>query len=155
VYLGLRQRILGLRPKDIKDPDAASCGILAVLMETGLESGVGTLVAIADGTASLYTSSGGGVLGAGENPTVAAIAKGLLSKAQPFLSKSVVTTKFPLPADGEIRFYIVARDRVVTAVGQESEMEKGQHPFSSLFHAGHELMTVIRLESEGRCPTGA
>jgi hypothetical protein len=35
-----------------------------VLMELGLEQGVATMVAFADGTVSLYFSGGGGIIGA-------------------------------------------------------------------------------------------
>jgi hypothetical protein len=39
--------------------------ILALLMETGYPEAVATLVAVADGTSSLYFSNGGGFIGVG------------------------------------------------------------------------------------------
>ena len=38
--------------------------VWGVLMELGLEQGVATMVAFADGTVSLYFSGGGGIIGA-------------------------------------------------------------------------------------------
>src|SRR3982751_5386812 len=53
---------LGIRPR--------GSGIWGVLMELGFAKGVATVVGLADGTASLYLTSGGGVLGAGTRESV-------------------------------------------------------------------------------------
>jgi len=61
---GLRNRLLTSSAEEVglsgKDAEAKVWG---VLMEVAFPSGVSTIVSIRDGTASLYTSTGGGVLG--------------------------------------------------------------------------------------------
>jgi len=58
VYKGLRQQVLRLTPEQVGDA-FADAPILAVLMETGYEQAVATLVGVVHGTSSLYLSNGG------------------------------------------------------------------------------------------------
>jgi hypothetical protein len=68
VYRGLRAQILGL--------DSAGAGlrqgpgheaVWGALMETGSPRGTASLMGLADGTTSLYLSSGGGIIGGGSH----------------------------------------------------------------------------------------
>jgi hypothetical protein len=56
-FLGLERATVGIPDPS---PDAPAWGIL---METGSKGATVTLVALADGIGSLYTSTGGGVIG--------------------------------------------------------------------------------------------
>lgn len=73
VYIGLRRQILELQSADagIVPADAAGA-VWRAMMETAYPNGVATLVCVADGTTSLYTSTGGGMIGAGGHPSVVA-----------------------------------------------------------------------------------
>ena len=68
VYCGLRDQILRL-PSERRS--AGFSGIVGALMETGYQGAVASVVMLADGTTSLYLSSGGGVIGAGQHKPVA------------------------------------------------------------------------------------
>ena len=79
-------------------------------MEMGYRRGTVTLVALADGTTSLYTRAGGGII------------------------------------------------RALTYTGQtageatEDDLGQGRHPLSPVFHAGHRVITELRLIDEARQP---
>src|SRR5215469_16150208 len=62
VYLGLRNQALHAASRVPGSPT----GPLAVLMDMGMSQNVATVVAYADGTASIYTSTGGGFIGGGQ-----------------------------------------------------------------------------------------
>ena len=64
VYKGLREQILRLR-SDKVGAKVAEGKPVAVMMEMGLREAVSTLVAVVDGTTSLYFSNGGGMIGLG------------------------------------------------------------------------------------------
>lgn len=66
-------------------PSAELPRVFGVIMDTTFASGTVTLVALADGTASLYASTGGGVIGGGahERVAVAAPAASQDSREQP------------------------------------------------------------------------
>ncbi len=72
VYQGLRAQILGLDPATAGlQQGSVDRVVWGALMETGYPRGTATLVALADGTTSLYLSGGGGIIGGGSHEAVA------------------------------------------------------------------------------------
>lgn len=63
--LELRRRLLAARAAELGLVAGAPTEAWGVLMETAYPDAVVTLVALADGTTSLYFSNGGGIIGAG------------------------------------------------------------------------------------------
>jgi len=78
-YLGLRQKWIAA---EWVSSDAPSERMFAVLFEMTDEAGTATVIAAEDGTASLYTSRGGGMIGIGESAPVAAAASRLADEAR-------------------------------------------------------------------------
>jgi hypothetical protein len=76
-------------------------------METGYPEAAVTLVAVADGAASLYFSNGGGMIGAGEHANVRPASLGLIKMAEGFLPQMKKVEKFPVPKPGMTCFYVV------------------------------------------------
>src|SRR5690348_17043141 len=76
VYVGLRNQILTLDPARAGFAGQALWGCV---MDTGYPSGAATLVCLSDGTTSLYTSTGGGMIGGGAHEQVVRANAGLLA----------------------------------------------------------------------------
>jgi hypothetical protein len=89
VYAGLRQQALRLTPDQLGDGSLAGVPILALLMETGYPQAVATLVAVVDGTSSLYFSNGGGFIDAGTQAAVAEASRRWLETGHEFSSAAV------------------------------------------------------------------
>src|SRR5438046_153891 len=71
VIAELRARALRFDVASIRTPDGRPWqGAAVAMIEIGLDKGVASFLAIADGTVSKYTSVGGGVIGAGEHAAV-------------------------------------------------------------------------------------
>jgi len=102
------------------------------------------LVGIADGSASLYFSSGGGIIGGGKHEPVRKVCAEFLTLAQDFVSISNIVDAFPLPKEGNVRCYLVTRGGVYTFEATEEDLGYERHPCSPLFYKGHELITAIR-----------
>ncbi len=84
----MRDRALGMTPADLGlAPSAARPHVFCAVMETGYEEGVATLVAVADGSVSLYFSKGGGVIGGGSHESVRGAAAAFLDAAEAFLPR--------------------------------------------------------------------
>jgi hypothetical protein len=147
IYMSLRQQIFDL-PKT--NSDFGQSDRWAILMETGLEDACYTLVAVADGSASLYFSNGGGIIGGGQHPEGAAAAKAFLEFSRKFDTFLTRSAERPLPRPGMTRFHIIRKDDVLTGEFKEDDLGNGKLPLSPLFHKGHELITVIRLIDEKR-----
>ena len=141
VYEDLRKQALELKHHD------TGAGVIAVLMETGYPEAVASLLAVNDGTASLYFSNGGGVIGAGEHEPVRALAIAMVTAAAEYVSKAEPAETYPLPREGRVRFYLVTGEGVFTIEASEDDLGYERHGFSPLFHLGHELIAAIRQHS--------
>jgi hypothetical protein len=145
VYRSLRQQVFDLRKENFNELEP-----IAILLETGMADGCYTLVAVSDGSTSLYFSNGGGIIGAGQHPKGADASKAFLVFARNFEDQLKKTEEYPLPQPGMTRFYIVRKDSVLTGEFKEDDLGNGKVPLSPLFHKGHELITTIRLIEEKR-----
>ena len=154
VYLGLRAQALDLTAEQL-DPSAAAAPVLALLMETAYAEAVATLVGLADGTTSMYFSSGGGVIGAGGHPQVAAATQRCLELTAASLGAlTPAEGEIGLPTDGRTQFVAVAPATRLTAIAVEDELAAGEHPLSPLFDAAHEVIAAIRLVEAAEGGTG-
>src|SRR4029079_10470619 len=95
------------------------------MMEIGLSSGTATIVAIADGSVSMYTSTGGGVIGAGEHAAVRAAGDGSRAAAAAARGDLQPTTDFPGPTPGEVRFQLRTEDGGFPCAGLASPLPRG------------------------------
>jgi hypothetical protein len=150
-YLQLRSRILSLNPAEMDlTPSNTGLHVWGVLMETGYTVGTATLVALADGTTSLYYSTGGGLLGSGEYIPVAEASKALVTQAENHLQQASYKDKFPLPEVGQVRFIFLTYSGAFTAEASEKTLISGNHPLSQLYTLGHETLTQLRLLAENK-----
>lgn len=148
VYTGMREMVLKLDDKQIGE--LKDKPVWAVLMETGHEGAAVTVVAIAEGTASLYFSNGGGMIGLGEHANVQPASLALVRGAASYLKLMKKTEKFPVPKLGETIFYVVTSDGVFTYAAKEDDLGNKRDQLSPLFLQGHELVTQMRLADEKR-----
>ena len=156
VYLGLRTNALNAATRDLgvdADPNAP---IHVVLMEMGMSDAVATFVCFRDGTASLYLSTGGGVIGGGEHENVRSACLEMMSLtnkyARDFIAACTKVSTFPFPGEGEVFFYLVTRAGVYQARCREEALVQQRDPFSALFNNCHAVMTEVRHAAENHQP---
>lgn len=115
VYLGLRRNALGAVDKGLPSPSAAHPDVAGVVVDIRAEGGFATVVAMTDNTTSMYTSVGGGVIGAGEHAHVAEATQRLLVAVQAQLGLFRQPDDGEFPASGAVRFHAVtpSANRVV------------------------------------------
>jgi hypothetical protein len=146
-YRDLRRMAFELKAEDISLSDKTNQP-LVVLMEMGTPKAVVTLLTSADGAASIYFSSGGGFIGAGEHDSVREVSLSFLELASDFKSELTKTDAYPLPKLGSVRFYLITANGVFTAEKREDDLGNLRESLSPLFHKGHEVITAIRLASQ-------
>ena len=145
VVRGLRQQAFSVEASQLGlVPTAARAHVWGVLMETAYPEAVATLVALADGTTSMYFSNGGGIIGAGEHASVRAASNALLSMAEDHLRAFTAVTTTPVPEVGHVRFYLRTFGGTVGAAADEDDLGEGRHPLSPLFHAAHAVIAATR-----------
>lgn len=144
VYEGLRGQALALTPEQLGIVESRENKALAVLMEVGLEQGVATLVAVNDGSASLYFSNGGGVIGAGRDPDVASASRLMIARAENAIALMQPVIEYPLPRSGHVRFYVVTPGGIYTAEQIESALAEGHDRLAVIWQQGQQLLAAIR-----------
>lgn len=144
VYVALRDQVLSLSPQQMN----IEAPVLAVLMETGYPKAVVSLVAVADGTVSIYFSNGGGIIGSGEYQQVQEVGREFLRESELHLPQLSKTDKFPLPTESHTRFHVVTASGVHTGSALEDDLGNNRHELSPLFHAGQKLIAYIRAADE-------
>lgn len=155
-YSGLRNMVLSTKPESIGVRLKDATEVWGVVMETGYPEAVASLVALADGTVSLYFSNGGGIIGLGPHAGPHRAAQSLLAAAQQFAKQVQAIKSHPLPKPSHTRFYLLTGNGVLTAEAKEDELGNNRHPLSPLFHKGHELIAEIRaVDQELRAEPGA
>lgn len=149
VYNGLRSQIFELDPNAINiQQDQTHPKVWGILMETGYPEAVATLVALGDGTVSMYFSNGGGMIGLGQHEQPRLVANQFLEESQSYTEAFSATEQYPLPKKGHTVFYLLTFDGVLTAEAKEDVLGNGQHELSPLFLKGHELITQARIADE-------
>jgi len=149
IYTSLRDQILSLVPAEagiVPLPKAPH--IWGVLTEMGFPNGSATLVALADGTTSMYFSGGGGIIGCGQHAAVAAAAQALVGATADHLEVLSPTTTFPLPTAGRVQFYVLTLAGARTAEADQQELAAGRHALSDLFRYSDDLVTQVRRHSQ-------
>lgn len=137
--------------------------VWGVVMEEGLGRGsYYTLVALADGTGSIYFSNGGGVIGGKGVPAINAAARRMVERAAKdlapcangdracFRERPVLQPEkhFGPPGTENVRFYVLTPRGVFSSVAMKSQLANKSGPGWPLFYAGHEVMTGLREASE-------
>ena len=147
-YMELRSLALHMDPAQIEVPEGEWPGASVALMEMPVGDATATIVAVADGTVSLYTSSGGGTLGAGEHLSARQAGQRFLKVAAESAPWMTATTDFPLPSEGNVRFHVRTPEGDVTAEVSEQELRGRRDLLAPLYLAGQDVISEIRLVAE-------
>ena len=141
----LRSMVLGLSPAEIGvSPQTFPHQAWGMVMETGMDGGYYTLVVLADGTTSLYFSTGGGVIGAGEKPGVREASQQFIALGNRLLGSAQEAASLQPPAKGNTQFFFLTFDGVRSYAAPEVELGEERDRLSPLFHAGHAVIAAIR-----------
>lgn len=141
--------------------------VWGVLMEEYVGGGAYTLIALANGSSSIYFSNGGGVVGGERVPAINAAARAMTERGAKDLvggcavddsrlcahigSQFVPTDKFPLmQGRGRVQFFLLTPRGVHTAATERGALAETRGPLAPLFFAGHAVMTGLREASEAQ-----
>jgi len=146
----LRTQMLSAPPAELGIEPSADCPeVYGVLMEFPISSETGTVVAMCDGNASLYTTSTFGVMGGGAHASVRAAASEFVKTVASFEDVGELTNDFPYPLPGRGQFYVLTFSGVRQLEDDFAAIESGQSKLSGLFAAGQDVLTQLRLISQG------
>lgn len=149
VYSGLRHQAISISRAEVGiDTPPADAPVWGILMETGYPEATATLVALRDGTTSLYLSSGGSIIGGQAHGNVRKASVAFIHTANQFYQQMRPCESFPPPETGQTIFYALTDSGVLTGGGLDNDLGCGHHQLSPLFYVGHEVITQLRQASE-------
>jgi len=145
IFRKLRDQVLALSPKDVIGAPLPS-GVFGAMMEFNAGQTWVSLVAILDGTPSLYFGTGGGIIGAGKSEIVRKANHLFLEVAGQFVNRFPKTQSYPTPQPDKARFYILTSDGVrASNEVDESDLQQRGNDLFSLYVAAQNVITHIRL----------
>ena len=150
-YSGLRSDLLSMtsaRRTELGLASTLEAPVWAVLMEFGYPGASVTLFATADGHTSLFFSNGGFFLGGGLHEDVREAVVPLFETANRSFKQMTPVESFPVPEAGHAIFYFLTDCGVLSGGGLKHDLADDRHPLSPLYHAGHGMLTQLRIRAE-------
>jgi hypothetical protein len=149
MYPQLRKMMLqGSREKFSLPPTAKRTEPWGVVMDWGVENGTATVVAMSDGSASVYLSSGGGYMGGKGIEPVRLAAQKAVEIAREVESPRDPTTSYPLPETHGVFFYFLTDAGVFICRTTEQELNSRNHPLRETGDAMQQVISQFRLWQE-------
>ena len=151
VYTAMRGQVLRLSPAEAGlGPTPELPRVWGLVMDTTFERGGYSFVALADGTTSLYTTTGGGTIGGGEHARVAAATRAALRVVETHLDQLPPSTGDALPPVGSVVLRALTYDGQRAVQAPENDLGEGRHPQTEIFHAAHGAIAELRMIQESR-----
>jgi hypothetical protein len=152
IAAALRQRVLRIKPDDIglKQPSTTNSAVWGVIIETAHLDAVASLVALLDGSVSLYVSDGNGCIGCGNQREVRQAGATLLQLAVNALPLAIATDDIELPPPGVVRFYLLARDGLHCTQIRLEDINNADDRLSQLYFSAQRTLATIEQTGAGQ-----
>jgi hypothetical protein len=147
-YAGLRSLALSSKASHV-GLDGDDDLVYGVVMDLAFGPDTATIVSLIDGSTSMYTSTGGGVIGGGVHANVAAASKAFISAVA--ASRHLLSADWsdgPLH-DGGVRVIALVPGGALAAVADSDALAAGGLPLSPVFLAGEGVISELRVVSSG------
>ncbi len=148
-YLGLRQKVLNLKPSDIGITLDNEQQVYAAVIDMPINKNIASLICMLDGTVSLYYSNGGGMIGLGQKFDEIRQAGGsfLVSVGQA-LTKFDRVNKFPLPDGNKTNVYLITMNCIYKASFDMNKINSSSKEISFVNYLIQNIINKIRECSE-------
>lgn len=145
----LRESVFTLRPEDIGLNEGDCPEVWGVVTEFGFPRLVVSVVALIDGSASIYLSDGGSIIGCGLQQEVRLAAARMIGIAQQFAPVFPIAGETPQPKSGQTHFYLLTRRGLRLAQIPSAELDAGGSEPAKLYWAGHQLIETVETLGAG------
>jgi len=147
-FLKLRQSAIEISPERLGlDLSSASNEPFGVVMDINLSTGFASVVSFVTGDASLYTNTGGGVIGGIGHDNIRSAAQKFVRVSSDYIDKMAANATFQFPKSGNVKFYILTQKGVFSCESSEEELLHNE--FSPLYAAGQRVISEMFAVSKG------
>lgn len=123
--------------------------VWGVMIEFGHPQVITSLVALQDGSVSVYMSDGSGVIGCGLHPEVRSAARKMLALAQDAEHQCIPMTQFPSPAEDSVTVYLLTQKGVMGTTVMRNDLDEGAVELAELYYAAHGVIGIVELLGAG------
>ena len=147
-YDGLRDLALRAVEDGLPAPTADHPDVSGVVVDIPSQDAFATVVGLTDNATSMYTSTGGGTIGAGEHAEVAAATHKLLTTIQAHLGSFTGADDGSLPSAGSVGFHVLTPEGTRRVdVPEDSFWGRAPHELVPVIGATQELISAMRRVS--------
>jgi hypothetical protein len=151
IAAALRARVLTLAPTDISvESNETTAKVWGVVIETAHPDVITSLIALADGSVSLYVSDGNGCVGCGAHRDVRFAAADLLQVAQSGVDLATPTEDRAYPPPGSVQFYFLSFDGLRAVQVRLEELNQIDAQLSVLYFAAQRVANLIERVGAGQ-----
>ena len=122
--------------------------LFGLIMDWNLGDGTMTLITFRTGDASMYLSSGGGVIGGGQHENVRLAVASCLNTAERYLKSGEKVEHSTLPKPNSVNFYFLTTAGHFLIVEEIQNFENESSQVYQLFNEATNVITQLRLISE-------
>ena len=145
----LREMALSVTPDQLGiENTKGETNVFGIVMDWDLGNGIVTVAAYETGDASMYLSSGGGVIGGGQHENVRQAVFPYIKLGQNFLTMAEKTKTTPLPDKDCVRFYFLTNDETYYSQEKMKNIENENSDWLKLFEEANKVLTELRLTTE-------
>ena len=145
----LRKMLLSARPSDFGlGPSSALPRVWAAMLELRFGDSIASLVAVAEGSTSLYLTTGGGIIGGGEHEPVRKENRKFLEHIEKTLEMFVPIDAPLAVLQGSVAFAVLTYEGLRGARDTDERMMSKQSPLWPAYYLGQEVITALRLTLE-------
>jgi hypothetical protein len=143
-FAKLRGELFGAHLGAIDLARESPATVQGVVIEIGTEESVLLVFGLGDGTASVYSSSGGAFMGGRDHPRINSAARALVDEARGLVGVVPRAVDAPLPRPGRVRISILSRDGLRAGEDDERSLMVGAGVLYPLFLRGNDIVRGYR-----------
>lgn len=150
-YQDLRNMALAVTPEQLQlSIPEDQTKVFGVVMDWDLAEGVATFISFETGDASMYLSSGGGMIGGSGHEKVSTAAKSYVSEAQKYLANATKIESTPSPDKDCVRFYFLTNKGRFSVQEKLKNLENKSSRWLPLFEEANKVISELRVIEENR-----
>ncbi len=145
-YKDLRNQAFSVTKEQLELTDDNN--FFGLIMDWELGNATMTLITFRTGDASMYLSSGGGVIGGGQYENVRTAVANYLNSAKPYLNSAKYVEHSNLPASNSLNFYFLTSEGRFLATEIMDNIENESSEIYELFIEANNVITELRIISD-------
>ena len=147
-YLDLRNMALTASTENLGLKNIDNNKVFGIVTDMAMQNGTATVVAFLTGDTSLYLSSGGAYIGAGNHEDVNHKIREIVEGLQKYKNQGNPIEFAELPTSDQIKFNLLTKDGMYQITASGEEIMSGSSEYLDLYKEVDKIMTLIRLKSE-------